>query len=96
MLTKSEMEAIWNGRSIGELKRISKNAKNKKPYRVTARLWHKDYVEDQPVISTVVWAKNGELARNTAYWTLYEKVREHYPESETRPNIDYVLEAING
>ena len=96
MLSKAEMEAIWNGRSIGELKRISKSAKGKKAYRVTAKLWNKTYVDGQPEVSTVVWAKNGTKAQEAAYWTINEKVRELYPEFENRPNYEYRVEAING
>jgi hypothetical protein len=95
MLSKAEMEAIWNGRSIGELKRISKGAKGKKPFRITAKLWHKTYLDEQPEISTVVWAKDSNKALDAGSWDLRIKVQSLYPEYENRPNCEYRVEAIN-
>jgi hypothetical protein len=96
MLNKSEMEEIWNSRSIGELKRINKNYKNQQHYKVSMRLWTKTWIEDQPEISVKVWAKDINKARAAAYSNLENQVRKHYPDIETRPNSVYEVEKISG
>jgi len=93
MLTKLEMEAIWNSREIGAVKRLSKTRKNQSLYKVTVRFWEKHYIDQHEIVKTV-WATTATSAHTAA--NISCEVVAAFPNGATRPQYETKVEKING
>jgi hypothetical protein len=74
MITREEMERVWNEEQPGWLKDFSKRTKKMKAYTVTLKPYTKQYLEP---VSKVVYAKN---AKQAEYERPYDEMRKKYPE----------------
>ena len=74
MITKEEMQRVWNEEPTGWLKDFCKRTKKMKPFTVTLKPYTKQYLEP---VSAVVYAKN---AKQAEYDKPYDALRKKYPE----------------
>ena len=84
MITKQEMERVWQEENPGWLKDFCKRTKKMKPFTVTLKPYTKQYLEP---VSKVVYAKN---AKQAEYERPYDEMRKKYPEHfEKSPHGDH-------
>jgi len=81
MITKEEMERVWNEEQPGWLKDFIKNTKGKKPFTLVARPYTKQYMDP---IEVTVYAKTAKAAEKNGYWELNDAVRKQYPYEQNR------------
>ena len=89
MLTKQEMEDIWNNKPIDYLKNIVKKNKNLKKYKVTFKPYSYTYHDE---ITATVMAKNSrdaEFAANRET-NLYDTLHAKYGVVNYKINIEEV------
>jgi hypothetical protein len=79
MITKQEMERVWNEEQPGWLKDFIKSTKGKKPFTLVARPYTKQYMDP---IEITVYAKTAKAAEKSGYWQLSDAVRKQYPHKE--------------
>jgi hypothetical protein len=83
MITKQEMERVWNEEQPGWLKDFIKSTKGKKPFTLVARPYTRQYLDP---IEITVYAKTAKAAEKSGSWQLSDAVRKQYPYKEN-PNM---------
>ena len=74
MISKQEMERVWNEERPGWLKDFNKRNRNAKKFEVTVRPYTKNYLEP---VSKIIYAKNYKQAKDER---CYDELRKKYPE----------------
>ena len=85
MITKQEMERVWNEEQPGWLKQHIKSTKGKKPYTLVARPYRRQYLD---LIEVTVWAKSHTAALKNHSWEVNNAVQKVYPYKEN-PDVSW-------
>ena len=79
MITKEEMERVWDEEKPGWLKDHAKATKNKQSYTLVA----KPYVRQQlDPVEVKVWAKTANKALKDNSWEVSKAVQAKYPRDQ--------------
>ena len=85
MITKQEMERVWNEEQPGWLKDFIKSTKGKKPFTLVARPYRRQYMDP---IEVTVYAKSHTAALKNGSWEVNNAVQKVYPYKEN-PDVSW-------
>jgi hypothetical protein len=78
MISREELERIWNKEPVGWLKQHIKNNRGKSAFTIVARPYIKQYLD---TVEITVYAKTSTAALNNT-WELSKRVQEKYPSEQ--------------
>lgn len=85
MITRQEMERVWNEEQPGWLKQHIKASKGKTEFTLVARPYRKQYLDP---IEVKVYAKTASAAMKNGSWQVSNAVQKAYPYKEN-PDISW-------
>lgn len=85
MITKQEMERVWNEEQPGWLKDFIKSTKGKKEFTIVAKPYRRVALDP---IEIKVYAKTARAAMKNSSWQVSDAVQKVYPYKEN-PDVSW-------